>query len=208
MHQVEINSTTFSAVAMFRAKNDIRYYLNSVLLETGPKGAFLVATDGAAVAVARVSTAVLPEMQLLISADMSALLSKAKNAVYVVTLPEQTGKYDEQAKRKISIETLANTGASTMVLEEAEGIFPDWRRVTKHEYNGKPAFYSPHLISRVDDAARVIKNTKKGSPAAPIRPGGDGCGFATLDQFGEVCAWVMPMRLTAEEMISSPAFTI
>lgn len=205
---IEINSAHFAAIALFKAKNDIRYYLNSVMLETGPKGAYLVATDGNAIAVARVSTAALPEAQVLIGADIVAMLAKQKNAIFVVTMPEQTGKYDGEKKRKISIETLATGGASTMVIDESEGIFPDWRRVARHETSDKIAFFAPDLIARVDDAARLIKGTKKGTPAAHIRPGGDGCGFATLDYDGNACAWVMPMRFTADEMISSPAFTI
>ena len=205
---IEINSTHFAAIALFRAKNDIRYYLNSVMFETGPKGAYLVATDGAALAVARVSTAALPEAQVLIGADIAAMLAKQKNAIFVVTMPEQGGKYDAEKRRKITIETLAPTGASTMVIDEAEGIFPDWRRVARHEYIGIPAFFAPDLIARVDDAARLIKGTKKGTVAAHIRPGGDGCGFATLDHDGNACAWVMPMRVNAEEMPACPAFII
>lgn len=205
---IEINSTQFAAVAMFRAKNDVRYYLNSVMLETGPRGAYLAATDGAALAVARVSTAALPEAQVLIGADIVAMLAKQKNALFVVTMPEQGGKFVEPTKRKITIETLAPTGASTMVIDEAEGIFPDWRRVAKHAYVGIPAFFAPDLIARVDDAARLIKGTKKGTVAAHIRPGGDGCGFATLDHDGNACAWVMPMRVDADEMPACPSFIL
>jgi DNA polymerase III sliding clamp (beta) subunit (PCNA family) len=204
---IEINSSTFSAIAMFKAKNDIRYYLNSVMLETGPKGAYLVATDGHALAVARVSTAALPEAQVLIGADIVAMLSKTKNAIFVVTMPEQGGKFAEPTKRKITIETLCS-GASTMVIDESEGIFPDWRRVARHETSDKIAFFAPDLIARVDDAARLIKGTKKGTPAAHIRPGGDGCGFAMLDHDGDACAWVMPMRANVDEMPACPAFIL
>jgi DNA polymerase III sliding clamp (beta) subunit (PCNA family) len=206
---IEINSSHFSAVASFRAKNNIRFCLNSVLLETGPNGAYLVATDGHALAVARINSAAMPESQVLIGADIVAMLAKQKNAVFVVTMPEQTGKFDaENGKRKISVETLAYMGASTMAIEESEGIFPDWRRVARHEYKTETVAFSPDLIKRVDDAARLIKNTKKGKVAAHIRPGGDGCGFATLDDDGLVCAWVMPMRESLSELPSSPAFTI
>lgn len=206
---LKIKSDYFAAIASFRAKNDIRFYLNSVLIETGPNGAYLVATDGSAIAVARINSAAMPESQVLICSDIAAMLAKQKNAVFVVTMPEQTGKFNaENGKRKISIETLAHTGASTMVIEESEGVFPDWRRVARHEVSDQVAFFAPMYVQRVDDAARLIKGTTKGTPAGYLRPGGKGCGFATLDNDGLACAWVMPMRQTLADMPSAPAFIV
>ena len=40
-----IPAAHFAAVAMFRAVKDIRHYLNGVMIETGPQGAYIVAVD-------------------------------------------------------------------------------------------------------------------------------------------------------------------
>lgn len=45
-HTIEIDKSALAAVSLFASAKDIRYYLHGVFLETGPKGAFLVASNG------------------------------------------------------------------------------------------------------------------------------------------------------------------
>jgi hypothetical protein len=200
---------------MFRAVKDIRYYLNSVMLETGPKGAYIVATDGHTLAVSRVDadTNPLPDAQFILPDTITAELAKIKKLSIIVELPEQAGKYDGKTKRTLRIKTLASTNApiTTLECEEVDATFPDWRRVTKHTFDPQaPAVsYDPQYLARVDDAARIIRGTKKGNVATVVRPGADGTlGFAWLDYVGDVCAWVGPRRDDMNELPNSPAWTI
>lgn len=55
-NSIIVPARVFSAIAMFRAVKDIRYYINGVMLQTGPTGAFLAATDGRTISVGRVDT--------------------------------------------------------------------------------------------------------------------------------------------------------
>lgn len=43
---ITINTDVFAAASLFRGIDDIRYYLNGLLLETGANGARLVGCDG------------------------------------------------------------------------------------------------------------------------------------------------------------------
>jgi len=213
MTTLTIPTAHFAAVAMFRAVKDIRHYLNGVLIETGPHGAYIVATDGATLAVSKVDTNPLPDAQFILPDTITAELAKIKKHSIIIELPEKMGKYDGEANRKLRIKTLAATNAAitTLECEEVGGIFPDWRRVTKHTFD--PHFsavsYDPRYLARVDDAARIIKGTKKSSVAAIVRPGANGTlGFAWLDDVGDACAWVAPRRDDMNDFPGSPAWTI
>ena len=218
MITLTIPATHFAAVAMFRAVKDIRHYMNSVMIETGPKGAYIVATDGATLAVSKVDTDTtpLPDAQFILPDTITADLAKIKKLSIIVELPEQAGKYDGGTKRTLRIKTLASTNApiTTLECEEVDATYPDWRRVTKHTFNPQaPAVaYDPQYLARVDDAARTIKGTKKNakdSVAALVRPGADGTlGFAWLDDVGDACAWVAPRRDDMNELPGSPCWTI
>ena len=49
---ISVDRGLLAAVAITVAKNDLRSYLNGIRVETGPKGLFLVATDGHRITVA------------------------------------------------------------------------------------------------------------------------------------------------------------
>ena len=208
-----IPAAHFAAVAMFRAVKDIRHYLNGVMIETGPQGAYIVAVDGHTIAVSRVDHTPLPDAQFILTDTITADLAKLKKFSIIVEMPEKGGKYDGKTKRTLRIKTLASTNApiTTIECEEVDATFPDWRRVAKHTFNPQaPAVaYDPQYLARVDDAARIIKGTKKGSVAAIVRPGADGTlGFAWLDDVGDACAWVASRRDDMSELPGSPCWTI
>jgi len=208
-----IPAAHFAAVASFRAVKHICYYLNGVMIETGPLGAYLVATDGHTIAVSRIDTTPMPDAQFILPDTTTADLAKIKKLSILVDLPEQTGKYDGKTKRTLRIKALASINApiTTLECEEVDGVFPNWRRAAKHTFDPQaPAVaYDPQYLARVDDAARIIKGIKKGSVAALVRPGAAGtCGFAWLDDVGDACAWIAPRRDDMSDLPNSPAWTL
>ena len=196
-----------AAIAMFAAKKDIRHYLVGVCIDTGPAGAFLVATCGHAMAVHQIDTVARPAGQLIMPLVPLASMIKANRRVGIkLTLPAGfAGTYNNntRVKRQVTLESLKGEIA---IVPEMDGIFPDWRRVARYDDAPYPnqVFFNPHYLVRVADAADLISERKF---AVQVRPGGTGVGFATLDHEGKTVAYIMPIRATIDDLPSKPTMT-
>ena len=194
-----------AAIAMFAAKKDIRHYLMGVCIDTGPAGAFLVATCGHTVAIHQIDTVSRPAGQLIMPLVPLASMIKANRRIGIkLTLPAGfSGRYDSKVKRQVTLESLKG---EISIVSELDGIFPDWRRVCKHDDASYPhhVFFDTRYLSLVSDAANVISQRKF---PVQVRPGGTGCGFAYLDFEGKTVAYVMPFRATIDELPSKPGMT-
>ena len=207
-NSITIPSRIFNAVAMFRALKDVRHYLIGVILETGPTGTRVIATDGQTIAVARVDTFVRPFGQFIIPGDTVAMLGKIKPSRTVkdptieFVLPEGfADKYDGKNRRHITI----NHPMGTITVGEIDCIFPDWVRVCRPA-NGStdiPVFYDPRYLMRVADAASLIHKPKY---PPRVRPNGTAPGYAQLDTEGYIGAWVMPIRGSVETLPICPSW--
>lgn len=196
----------FNAVAMFRALKDVRYYLTGVMLETGPTGTRIIATDGATIAVARVDTIERQFGQFIIPVDAVAMLGKikptraVKDPAIEFVLPEGfADKYDGKNRRQITI----NHPMGTTTVGELDGIFPDWVRVCKpaNGPNGAHVLYEPRYLMRVANAAALIH---KRTYPPQVRPNGSLPGYAQLDFEGNIGAWVAPFRGSVEQLPTCP----
>jgi hypothetical protein len=182
--QIQIQPGVFPAIASFAAKGDVRYVLNSVMVDAGPDGVFLVGTDGHAIAVARIDATPHPARQYIIAGEVADLIAKNKRKPI---------DFDIDAMRFDNINAV-----------EVDGRYPDWRRVIKYKASDAIAFFDPKFHARVDAAAQMIQR-KRVAPTL-IRPGGNGVGYAPLDAEGMVGAWVMPIRQDIDQMPTGPAW--
>jgi len=196
-----------AAIAMFAAKKDIRHYLMGVCIDTGPAGAFLVATCGHAMAVHQIDNVARPAGQFIMPLVPLASMVKANRRVGIkLILPADfAGKYDNntRVKRQVTLESLKGEIA---IVPEMDGIFPDWRRVARYDDAPYPdhVFYAVEYLARVADAADIISKRKF---CVQVRPGGMGCGFAHLDHEGKTVAYIMPLRAKLDELPSKPNMT-
>jgi len=216
-HAIAIETTTIvdndlmilpghlAAIAMFAAKKDIRSYLIGVCIDTGPAGSFLVATCGHTVAIHQIDTVARPVGQLIMPLVPLASMLKANRRIGIkLTLPAGfSGRYDSKVKRQVTLESLKG---EISIVSELDGIFPDWRRVCKHDDASYPhhVFFDTRYLSLVSDAANVISQRKF---PVQVRPGGTGCGFAHLDFEGKTVAYIMPLRAKIDELPSKPGMT-
>lgn len=205
---ITIPTSHFQAIASFKAVGDIRFYLNSVLIETGPQGAFIVASDGHAMAAARIDREPFYETQVVIPLNIVEQLEKLKikkNPAFSIEMPEKTGNYDGRQKRKITLKTIDYE----VQFDEVEATYPAWRKVARHTFSGGLVAYAPEYMSKVNDAARRIRGRKKGDLITLVRPGAHGTnGFARLDGLGESCAWVAPVHESIKDLPGEPAWTV
>ena len=193
-----------AAVALFAAKKDIRHYLMGVCIDTGPTGAFLVATCGHSIAVHQIDTVSRQIGQFIMPLEPLASMVKANRRIGIkLTLPANfLGKY-EKNRRQVTLESLKG---EISIVSEMDGIFPDWRRVCKHDDAPYPdhVFYAVEYLARVAAAANIISERKF---CVQVRPGGMGCGFAHLDHEGKTVAYIMPLRAKLNELPSKPNMT-
>lgn len=218
MPNITINAKHFAAVASFRAAADIRLYLTGVCIETGPKGAYIIATNGHTLAVSKVDNGdiagTLPasETQFILPPDIVpslAKLAKTKTHAFSVTLPDQPGAYNGKTPRTATIHAVTATGIDVTRVNEMEWRFVNWRRAARHEYSHEPVAYDPQYLALIDNAAHTIKGNKKEHIGTLVRPGTLGtCGFAWLDMHGTTCAWISPINGSMDGLPSAPAWTI
>ena len=175
-----------------------------VCIDTGPTGSFLVATCGHALAVHQIDTVSRPIGQFIMPLEPLASMVKANKRIGIkLTLPAGfAGKY-EKNRRQVTLESLKG---EISIVSEMDGIFPDWRRVCKHDDAPYPhhVFYAVEYLARVAAAANIISERKF---CVQVRPGGTGCGFAHLDHEGKTVAYVMPLRAKLDELPSKPNMT-
>jgi DNA polymerase-3 subunit beta len=164
-----LNRSFLRAALVTAAVQDIRYYLNGVLLELHPTTAFVVTTDGHRMTVLRLDdnpTEGLAEgrVELIVPAELVKLVKPNK------TLPYVTLTYDTET-RDLTIVDIGQQFTGKAV----EGKFPDWRRVIPHKPSGKPADFNSEYLAdlvklhkelRPKDTHRVVNVHHNGESGA------------------------------------------
>lgn len=182
MTNINIQRDVLKAVSRFMAKQDIRYYLNGVLVEVYRNVAYLVATDGHRLAAARLER---PDGEtwepgeVIIPGECIAAALKSGNVAerrlpLVLTVDGERFEFDACGK----------VTAGKVV----EGKFPDWRKVIPGKVSGEVAHFNAEYLIDCHKAAADLGS--KFSP--PIGHNGDGAALIVLRQ--DVLAVVMPMR--------------
>lgn len=186
MHTVEISVGAFKAVALAAGQQDIRYYLNGMLLEQAKDGLYLVATDGHRMHAMRVrqDTPLPAGAQVIIP---NAAIAQVKPNRHMATMVVEVAD-------DLRGGSLAYFGAAFTFIAE-EGRYPDWRRVLPREatVDGVGASLNPDYLADVAKAA-VLLGTKKGPASAPqlAFAGPQGAVRALIFNQPEFIATIMP----------------
>ena len=157
---IKIKADIFAAASLFRGINDVRYYLNGLYLETGPKGARLVGCDGHQLAVARIEGDY-PVSSIIIPGCLVDVVKKKVQSAQFVTLDFAKGEkqYKDQENIKgmfLPRDITLSYGETTTTSKELDGNYPDYRRVTPEKTDGKAAQYDPRLVIRIDKACSIL----------------------------------------------------
>lgn len=186
MFNVEVPVGAFKAVALAAAQQDIRYYLNGMLIEQAKDGLYLVATDGHRMHAMRVrQDVVLPVgAQVIVPNDAIAKVKPNRHmATMVVELADD-----------LRSGTLAYFG-DRFDWVGSDGRYPDWRRALPREavIDGAGASLNPEYLADVAKAA-VLMGSKKGAASAPqlAFAGPNGAVRALIFNQPEFIATIMP----------------
>jgi DNA polymerase-3 subunit beta len=186
MINTTIELSTIKALTLFAAKKDIRYYLNSLHIEQSATGTFAVASNGHAIAIARIDSEAHEPASITI--DRQYIDNLKSN--YAVS-------FNQSDAATVSIKT--ENGALTVPVMDAK--YPDWRRVVSAKQTGEKAYFDPDYAALVNKAGQTIRKNK--IPYI-IQQNGNQVGYCNL--YDVVHAYVMPMRSYYEEVVSSPTF--
>jgi hypothetical protein len=184
-----IEAPTLKALLLFAAKNDVRHYIKTVYFETTSTGTYAVATNGYAIAVARIDeTQGREKCSVLVHRDnVEAILKiNSKHGIAIEQLD------NDQVKMKGAF-----AGLTVPTMSDS---YPDWRRVIKAPQTGEQAYFDPDYLALVNKAGQIIKKQK--DPYI-VQQNGGSVGYCNLNDV--VHAYVMPMRGYGE-VVSAPAW--
>jgi len=193
MATINIYRNKLKAAARFMAVQDIRYYLNGLLIESNDVQTRIVATDGHTLFASRDDAKGdnVGAFVGIIGADtVKTILAwkaphKSANDVPVVitTADDLAGEHR------------AAWCGNVCVFRLIDGKFPDYMRVVPTDVSGAPAFYQPEYLVRCSKAAIDMNTNKLGH--FDFKQGGDGSGIAVFSS--ESFALIMPIRSTVAD---------
>lgn len=192
--KITIKQSTIKAVAHAMAKNDIRYYLNGMLVHTNGHDTRLVATDGHRMNVAIVERTMLVEAprQYIIPASLVSTICKCKaprdNKKPEVTLTFHAGKV-----------AAALPDGTEAVAKLVDGIYPDYNRVIPKTLSGEVAQYNPQYVLDAHNSIADYLVVKEHNFGLSMN-GQNGCAAMACDGF---VALIMPWRAETVTTIDS-----
>lgn len=195
--QFTIPVDSIKALLLAAAKNDVRYYINSVCIDVRESDAVAVATDGhmlVALPLERVEGDEFPIVpgQYIIPRDVLERLKPAyKGAPATIELTATTIKL--------------NVGGSATTAQLVEGRFPDWRRVVPHSVSGLVSQFDAELVAAFGKINKLLGS--KYSPAIAHNGGEEGNGGAARVMLtGDAIGVIMPMRYDRITSVDVPAW--
>lgn len=177
---VHLSLKSLKAALCIAAKEDIRYYLNGVLVEAGALVTRVVATDGHMLFAHDYKHGTPQwEGKFIIQRDTLEMLTRPRQRSDVV---------------QVEIIRLATHKDSVHEVEEArfvfpaqigfkpvQGVFPDYRRVIPAKVSGEAGVYNSTLVAAMEKARKAMGGLSHGHLAV-YQGGADGCALVDLPQ--------------------------
>jgi len=176
---MELNLKLLKVAALVASKEETRYYLKGVAVQAGPRGAYIVATDGHRALAFRQSGDALPEINIIIPADIIAGIKLNKH------IDEATLTRESDTHWRIDY-----CGTAT-IFAPIDGTFPDWRRIVPKETSGETAQFNPAYVG---DFAKVAKALGRGEPCVKMAHNGQGPALVTFGDDVDGFGLLMPTR--------------
>lgn len=171
MEAILLPKNSLKAMSLLASKQDIRYYLNGVLVQSNKDHTRLVATDGH-----------------LLGVFQTSETAHDDNAFSIIIPNEIIAKLDKQDNFLSCVDGKWNIDGISF--NPIDGSFPDYMRVLPSKpASGEPAQFNPELITRFAKCSKLLNGTKY--PVIAYNGQGSALVDIGLDRFVGV---VMPMR--------------
>ncbi|QTD88803.1 DNA polymerase III subunit beta [Burkholderia anthina] len=193
---MKINATAsaLKAVQLIAPRDDIRYYMNGVLVEAREKETRLAATDGHRLVVYRIEcNNEVPAGETISIIVPNAVIDRLK--LSKETPDEVTFESAEAGRVFISHDDIRVT------FTPIEGIFPNYRKVIPEKVSGEPGHYKHAYLADFQKIAAALRRQRTLRDAAAVlyQNGATGPAVVTLHGEDDFVGVVMPMRIETTE---------
>ena len=194
MATVNIYRNKLKAASRFMAVQDIRYYLNGLLIESNPVQSRIVATDGHTLFASRDDakcdnagsfTGIMPaDTVKAILAWKAPHKSANDNPVILTTSDDPAGEHR------------ATWCGNVCVFRLIDGKFPDYARVVPATLEAGISFFQPEYLLRCTKAAQDLNTSAKGY--FDFKCAQDGTGLAVFSP--QSFAVIMPIKTVVADV--------
>lgn len=144
MSKIYFNRYALHAVSLFSAREDIRYFLNGILVEATANTTRLIATDGHTMGIHQSLQSGNSEGRVIIPID-------------VVDYMLLWSKVDIRYELTIADECRVDSVGAATVFKGVDGKFPDYKKVVPESLSGEPGQFNPMYIARCAKAGAALK---------------------------------------------------
>lgn len=205
--KISIEPGIIKALIIASAKNDVRYYLNGVLVEVCSEYVTLVSTDGhIMLAVPLPANAIEGDRIVGEYIVPRSLLESVKPCkIGRTVLPLVLEISADVGVKEQPVISLTLKGATQGIDKPVDGHFPDWRRVIPETASGEIAQFDARLVSRFGDIYNALGGPEK--YCAPVI-WHNGAAPALVSNLGHGGALgvIMPLREKPPEYSGVPAW--
>ena len=194
MATIHVYRNKLKAAARFMAVQDIRFYLNGVLIESNPMQTRIVATDGQTLFASRDDAkgdnegsfvGIMPVDTVKAILSWKAPYKSANDAPVVLTMGDD-----------LAGEHRAEWCGNVCVFRLIDGKFPDYMRVVPATLEAGISFFQPEYLLRCTKAAQDLNTSAKGY--FDFKCAQDGTGLAVFSP--QSFAVIMPIKTTAADV--------
>ena len=192
-----INIKTINALAKYISpKNDIRYYLNGVLIEITDKGRFYAATDGHKMVVIREARQEL---------DVNGHYILPRDVILSIKLTKRPALDIAEFNSENGKASIKYNGTE-INFSLCDGKFPEWRRVIPVSTSGEIAQFNPDYLASIRDCAEATIGINGYSGLTLFHNGNS----ASLYQANspDFIGVIMPLRINKADVFSPTEFDI
>lgn len=188
MATVNIHRAKLKAASRFMAVQDIRFYLNGLLIESNDLQTRIVATDGHTLFASRDDakgdnegsfTGIMPSDTVKAILSWKAPYKTANDAPVVLTTPDDPAG-----------EHRAEWCGNVVIFRLIDGKFPDYSRVVPATIDAGISFFQPEYLLRCTKAAQDLNTSAKGFFAFKCAQDGTGIAVFSPQSF----AVIMPIK--------------
>lgn len=188
MATINVYRNKLKAASRFMANQDIRYYLNGVLIESNPMQSRIVATDGHTLFASRDDAkgdnvgsfvGIMPADTVKTILSWKAAHKSANDAPVVITTADD-----------LAGEHRAAWCGNICIFKLIDGKFPDYMRVVPATLDAGISFFQPEYLLRCTKAAQDLNTSAKGMFAFKCAQDGTGIAVFSPQSF----AVIMPIR--------------
>lgn len=187
---MKIPFKALKAISLFAPEDDVRYFLNGVLIDSTGTEVRLVATDGHCLALYRLQEEAPVGRAILPIEDVKDTLKVPK------TISHKETPFEVEIQDTAVTVTHGN-GFAVQRFNPIEGKFPDYLRVLPRTASGELAQFDPELLNRFAQADRVLGGLKRSDdPHVYVHYNGNGGALVECLHDKDFLGVVMPWRMT------------